>query len=426
MFRIASLQEKVRGFKVELLPALASGLALGLAGLVPGLHYAMVLLAAGPWVLSKFGIANGLLALVASVCAARAMHTLTVVYHPVAADQLASADPAQRLRAAGQGKFATLIMGESLWLSAVVVVAVVGVTTLIQHVLGINIIKSYLRYMGVLVIPAFLLWVGFMLWQAKNTWSTFLVFIASGILGVIALEHPSVRGSAQAMTPLLSGLFGIPILVMSILEKPKNRKEVTIEPVSERKHHDELSKFGLLAGILSVSLPGLGTSSLVSTMQELAKDDAQYLRMASVAESTGELLALALGILTLADRSSDAAVISRIVTAAAQGYELGSQFPWAMLAVLAAASWVSLKLIPYVGIPYRFLMWVIPVKIQSITVAGGMLWVVWSHTGGWGINVVVAGSLIHFGARKLGVPNQAFFACMVIPMCLSILKIHVW
>jgi len=405
--------------------ALVTGVLLGLAGLIPGLHYAMILLSAGPWILTTFGIANGMLAMVASVCMARAMHTLTVVYHPVAADQLASADPAQRLRAAGQGRYATEIMGESLWLGAVVTVTIVGVLILVNHITGIDIIKVYLRYMHVLTVPAFVAWFVYTVFKAKNTWGTILVFVASGILGVIALEHPSVKGSAQAMTPLLSGLFGIPILMSTLIEK-KRHKPVEVEPVSTRKHHDELSRFGLLAGILSVSLPGLGTSSLVSTCQDLAQDDAQYLRMASVAESTGELLALAFGVLMISDRSSDAAVISRVITATTGEYALGSQFPWAMLAVLIAACWVSLKVIPFVGIPYRFLMWVIPSKIQSIAVAVGMLWIVWSHTGGWGINVVVAGSLIHFGARRLGVPNQAFFACMILPMCLSIFNITLW
>jgi len=406
--------------------ALVYGSVLGLAGLIPGLHYAMVLLTAGPWLLEQCGLLMGILALVWAVCVARAMHTLTVVYHPVAADQLASADPAQRLRAAGQGKFATQIMGESLWVSGAVVVVLVGIMTMLSMLLQRNLIKGILQNLGFIAIPAFVAWLGFMVWNAKNKASTLLVFIAAGTLGVIALEHPGVRGSAQTMTPLLSGLFGLPILIGTLIERKRGKKVVLPEPVSERKHPELLTWIGLGFGLLSVALPGLGTSSLVSIGQNVAEDDAQYLRMSSLAESTGELLALTLGILAIADRSSDAAVISRIVTAFTGEYSLTPTFTWAMLATLISATWVGLKLVPILGIPYRFLMYAIPNKAQSIAVAVGMLWIVWSHTGSWGLAVTAAGTMIHFGARQLGVPNQAFFACMVVPMCLSIMEIHVW
>ena len=405
--------------------ALVYGSILGLAGLIPGLHYALVLLAAGPWLLQQCGLLMGLLALVWAVCVARAMHTLTVVYHPVAADQLASADPAQRLRAGGQGKYATRIMGESLWIGGVTVVILVGSMSMLSMIFHKDLIKGLLQNLGFIAIPAFVAWFGFMVWNAGNKGSTLFVFIASGILGVIALEHPSVRGSAQAMTPLLSGLFGLPILLSTLIEK-RGKRVVTVEPVSERAHPEIITWMGMSFGLLSVALPGLGTSSLVSVGQNLTKDDAQYLRMSSLAESIGELIALTLGILMIADRSSDAAVISRIVTAFTGEYSLTPTFTWAMLATLISATWVGLRLVPVLGIPYRFLMYVIPNKVQSIAVAVGMLWVVWSHTGSWGLGITAAGTMIHFGARQLGVPNQAFFACMVIPMCLSMFEIRVW
>lgn len=407
-----------------MITAVVAGTVLGLAGLIPGLHFALVLLSTGPWLLNQCGLMHGILGLVWAVCTARAMRTLTVVYHPVAADQLASADPAQRLRASGQGKYATKIMSESLWIGGVMVTSLVGFMTLASTITQLNLIKGLLQNLGWLTIPAFLVWFGFMVWNAKNKGSTLLVFFASGILGIIALDHPSVRGSAQAMTPLLSGLFGFPILLMSLMER--RQKMVPVERVSEKEHPNELTIFGLLFGFGSVALPGLGTSSLVSIAQDLAKDDAQYLRMSSLAESTGELLALVLGVMLIADRSSDAAVIGRIVTSHSGEYGLSPLFTWAILATLISAIWVGNRLVKLLGIPYRLLMYIIPGKVQSISVAIGMLWIVWSHTGSWGLGITAAGTMIHLGARELGIPNQAFFACMIIPMCLSIFNINIW
>lgn len=409
-----------------MITGMLAGLVLGLAGLVPGLHFAMVLLSAGPWLIHNLGLAEGILAMVTSVGVARSMHTLTVVYHPVAADQIASADPAQRLRARGQGQYATQIMSDSLWVGVTAVVAVVGVS-LIMGIGTTNPLKGYLKAFSLLIIPAIPAWIGFTIYKAKNKWETLVVFTACGILGILALDHPSVRGSSQSMTPLLAGVFGLPILLASILQGSKHPNTKKLEPI--RVNHDTtqlLNWIGMLVGFLSVTLPGLSNSSLVSTLQDHAQDDAQYLRVASVAESVGELFALLLGILALASRSSDAAVISQVVRTTVGDYALGPQFPWIIMITLVGAVWIGLKLTSLLGIPYRVLMNLVPQNIQSLIVALGVVWVVWSHTGSWGLCVMFAGTMIHFGARKLGTPNQAFFACIVVPMCVSMLGINIW
>lgn len=407
-----------------MITGLLAGLVLGLVGLIPGLHFAMVLLSVGPWLIQTLGLAEGILAMVAGVGVARAMHTLTVVYHPVAGDQIASADPAQRLRARGQGKYATEIMSDSLWTGAIIVISIVAIS-LILGIGTTNPLKGYLKAFSILIVPAIPAWIVFTIYKAKNTWSTVLVFVASGILGIIALEHPSVKGSSQSMTPLLAGIFGLPILLSTMMQDES--KPIKLEPIRVNHNgNDLLNWIGASVGLLSVTLPGLGSSSLVSTMQDHAQDDAQYLRIASVAESVGELFALLLGILALASRSSDAAVISQVVRTSVGDYALGPQFPWIIMITLISAIWVGLRLVKLFGIPYRIMMNILPLKTQSILVALGVVWIVWSHTGSWGLSVMLAGTMIHFGARQLGTPNQAFFACIVVPMCISMLGINIW
>ena len=410
--------------------ALLVGAGLGLLALFPGFHFALLVLAAGPWFLAQFGLADGLLGLVTAITVARAMHTLAVVYHPVAADQLASADPAQRLAAAGQDQFATRLLGDGLWLGTAVTVGLVGVATFLSQVYNFPFLKWAIGLLAWAVVPMFVFWFGFTLYKAKNRLSTLVVVLAAGVLGIIALDHPAVRGSAHSMTPLLTGLFGLPVLLLvlgqkahSVLTLGRTRQQRSLE----RDPPGELTLAGLGIGLLSVALPGLGTSSLVTLAQDWAEDDAQYLKMAALAETTAEMLALCLGILGLAQRSSDIAAITKVTSAAGHPeWVLGPVFPYAMLATLLGACGVGLVLVKVLGAPYRWGIKHVPQKLQAIVVAAGMVWVVWSHTGEWGLAIMLVGTLIHLGARQLRVPNQAFFACIVAPLALSMFEITIF
>lgn len=408
---------------MTLMICLAISTGLGALALFPGFHFAMLLMIAGPWLLAQFGVTNGLLGLAWSVVIARNMHCLAVVYHPVAADSIASADPAQKLAARGLGDVATQIMNRNLTYAVVLVGALLGLSSALASLAGMDPIKAALRMLNWLVWPAALIWLILTLRRAKNRWGTLLVLGASGFLGAIALLHPAVKGHSDAMTPLLTGLFGIPVLLMTLFEpggKPAKLARTVILPPKPA-----LTQAGLLMGLFSVVLPGLGSSSLVSMGESLAETDDEYLHMASLAESIGEVLALCLGILGLAQRSSDAAVIQKLVSET-HLFGLGPGFPYWLMALMILAALVGAQLVWVIGPGYRWIVTRIPQKLQALVIGTGMAWVVFTHTGTWGLAIMLVGTLIHLGARQLGTPNQAFFSCLLVPMILGMLAINPW
>lgn len=89
----------------------------------------------------------------------------------------------------------------------------------------------------------------------KKFWS-FVIFLLSGILGIIVLTMPNL---AQPLLPMLSGLFGISMLIVSLIKKVEIPKQHLTE-------HINLSKFdtmrslvaGVAAGSIFAYLPGLG------------------------------------------------------------------------------------------------------------------------------------------------------------------------
>lgn len=404
--------------------AILSGLLLGMIALFPGFHFSMVLLTTGPWILAKFGLTGAILCMTSAACSAKAMHTLAVVYHPVSASNIASADPAQRLAASGQGKYATALMGESLWVSVQFMSIILGILLLVSQMNHVNIIKEITRLGAMLTLPAMAWWVYSVIQSSKEKIGTIVAMAASGILGVFALMSPQVEGSTHSMTPLLTGLFALPVLLGTLMEKHSSRKKIHLEKQEELEIEPGIKVLGLLAGLVSVILPGLGTSSLVSVGQQYAETDADYLTMASFAESTGELLALVLGILSIASRSSDAAIIQQVIEKNCGEYAMNPAFGFLLIGTIVVSCWAGIRLTHVVSFPYRVLMNLIPVKLQALIVAITMIGLVWHHTEWWGLGILLAGTLIHLGAKKLYTSNQVFFACMVVPMVLSMLRIN--
>ena len=408
---------------VDMLPALGAGVVLGSIALFPGFHFAMVLMVCGPWILSQFSLASAILCMASAVSIAKCMHTLAVVYHPVSADNIASADPAQRLAAAGQGRYATALLGDALWGSVQAASLILGFTLILGMVFKTNIVKDLTKVGINLAIPAILVWGVLLFIHSKNKLGTFIAFSASGALGVIALMHPGVEGSSHAMTPLLTGLFAFPVLLATLFEK-RSRRKINLEKQPEVEVHGLLKIFGFVVGLISVVLPGLGTSSLVSIGQDLTESDAEYLTMAAFAESTGEVLALVLGIMSIASRSSDAAIIQQVIEKHSGEFALNPAFAFLLLGTLVVSCWIGLKLVKVVSFPYRIMLNLIPVKLQALIVAFAMIGLVWHHTSVWGMGIMIAGTLIHLGAKGLGASNQVFFACMTVPMVLGMIQVN--
>ena len=105
----------------------------------------------------------------------------------------------------------------------------------------------------------------------KKFWA-FFVFMAAGILGILTLTMPNLH---QPLFPLLSGLFGVSMLVVSLFQKteiPKQRITDTIE-ISKSENVRALGA-GVFSGSFVSFFPGLGPaqaailgSSLIGKIQ---------------------------------------------------------------------------------------------------------------------------------------------------------------
>lgn len=102
-------------------------------------------------------------------------------------------------------------------------------------------------------------------------------FILTGIIGLIVLNN----FGEFSLFPLLTGLFGLPLLLMSIFQKTKLPEKFTWdEEKIEKKKLFSCIGIGSLAGIIAGLLPGIGsTQSTILTQQTFRKerDDREFL-----------------------------------------------------------------------------------------------------------------------------------------------------
>ena len=91
----------------------------------------------------------------------------------------------------------------------------------------------------------------------KRVWAT-IIFLLAGTLGLITLNHLSIK---QPLFPLLSGLFGMSTLLLSLFNKKRIPKQTLCEklPLVSRKHLLAYWKAGVSSLIVSI-LPAIGAA----------------------------------------------------------------------------------------------------------------------------------------------------------------------
>jgi len=115
-----------------------------------------------------------------------------------------------------------------------------------------NEIKPYIGFILIAVVV-------YMIFIEKGTekkfWS-FLVFLVSGILGIITLTMPNLK---QPLFPLLSGLFGLSMLILSLWQKVEIPKQRITENITFSKFEKAKSIFaGTFSGSIVSLFPGMG------------------------------------------------------------------------------------------------------------------------------------------------------------------------
>lgn len=226
-----------------------------ITGLIPGLHInlvSVILLTLSPFLLGYTGV----LSLVALIIAMSITHTFTDF---IAATYLGAPDadtalavlPAHQLLLEGKGFEAIRLTVAGSLLCLLFVISIIPFL-----IIAVPLIFTTLQpFIGFLLLAISV----FMLlrepsWRKKG-WATF-VFLSAGILGIVTFTLPNLE---EPLFPLLSGMFGISMLLTSLSQQTKIPKQrITEQVLVSNKDAVKAVSSGVFSGSLVSIFPGLG------------------------------------------------------------------------------------------------------------------------------------------------------------------------
>ncbi|MBQ3718019.1 MAG: tripartite tricarboxylate transporter permease [Methanomicrobium sp.] len=257
------------------------GIILGMiSGLIPGIHSntaAGLILSAGTGIFAVYGDTGLAVCMVAVLIVHTFLDIVPGTFFGVPdADTALSVLPAHRLCLLGHGE-------EAVRLSAIgsAYGTVFGLAILSVFLLVLPAVQDMIDWWSgiILIIVAGVL----IVWSESPEWS-FAVFCLSGILGVFAFEYSWLcvplteaisPSSASVLMPLLTGLFGISVLIFS---KKGSMPTQTFDGLHiERRSILKCGLIGTFAGSVVGWLPGLSNASANAVIASFVRfEEPQY------------------------------------------------------------------------------------------------------------------------------------------------------
>jgi len=235
-----------------------------------------------------------------------------------------------------------------------------------------------------------------------------VVFLA-GIIGLMINSLPINRN--LVLFPVLSGLFGIPILILQLKSKSnKIPKQQFSEEGIEIKNTIKPSLSGTLCGILSGFLPGIGSSEIAG-LATVDKDRKSFLVILG-ALAVVNILVSFLAILLIGNPRSGAAVmLEQLVQIQSHHLSL------IILSALVAAAFSALFIITFAPRALSIIEKT-NYKIVSIIIISFILFMVFVLTGIIGIALIAICSCPGVFVNLSGVKRGLLMSILIIPTIL--------
>jgi len=253
---------------IEIFIAIIIGCLAGvLTGLTPGLHInlvALILFSISPFLLGYTNV----IAVASFIIAMSITHTfsdfISATYLGAPSDDTALAVlPAHRLLLEGMGHEAIRLTVIGSLLCLIIVILLSPLLIII-----VPLIFKYLKnYIGWILLAV----VVFMVLREENLNKKFWAFVVvalSGILGLVVFNVPNLK---DPLLPMLSGLFGVSVLFLSLTQKTSLPIQRTTEMVKVKtKNMLKALGSGVFSGSLVSIFPGLGPAQAAVVAGQIA------------------------------------------------------------------------------------------------------------------------------------------------------------
>ena len=252
----------------------------------------------------------------------------------------------------------------------------------------------------------------FMILKDKKRVMNFFIFMLSGVLGLIVLNMPNLK---DPLFPLLSGLFGTSMLIISLSEKVSIPKQSFDETLDLKK--TDIAKAvsgGTFAGILTGFLPGLGPAQGAVLASQLDRKMSDYGFMILVGGLNTVNFIFSFVTLYTIEKSRNGAVV--VISKLLEDYTIIVLviFLCASLIAGAAATFLTLKL-------SRVFAKLVSKINYSWLAASVLLFVtllVFYFTGWLGLLVLTTSTAVGLIPGLTGVARNHQMGCLILPVIL--------
>src|SRR3989338_2142220 len=266
--------------------SILTGILFGIiTGLTPGIHINLI---AAIIITSSYEILKILdpITIVITITSMTITHTILDIIPSTLlgipnAENLTMLLPAHKLTIEGNAKTAINygLLGSALGI--IITIAFFPLTIIIIPIIY-NKIKEYIGYILIIILSYVIL-------KSKNKLISLAFFLITGIVGIISFNIKTID---QPLLPMLSGLFGLSALILSIKNKIiiPEQKEANLE-VSKK----DIIKYSItttLSSTLTNFLPGLTSSytALISNKISKVKNQEHYIILSNAANSSAIII----------------------------------------------------------------------------------------------------------------------------------------
>ncbi len=388
----------------EILAALVLGILLGaVCGLIPGVHtntVTAIMLSLSPLLLQYFSPLILAATIAAMGVCQESLNCIPSTFLGVPdSDTALSVLPAHEMLLKGKGQDAVLINTAGSLLSLIVALALVVPFIYLAKVIY-PLIKPYIGHL-ILLASLFLIIKG-----KQKLWTT-LIFVLSGVLGLVTLEMYSVQ---EPLLPLFSGLFGVSMLLLSM----NNKIKVPVQQPGTLKIRLRNLKEVFLSGFtgwICAFMPGLGPSQAAALTSQFAKFDRKGFIFLLGGLSTSNFVISFVTLYSIQKARNGAVVgISKLIQALST-IDLAT-----LLSVCLVAGGIAALITPFICRRFSSLISRLNYQTICIAVIIFILILVLFMSGFLGLLILVTATALGIVTNIKGIRKSSMMGCLLVPV----------
>jgi putative membrane protein len=311
--------------------------------------------------------------------------------------------PGHRMLLKGEGHNAIKLTVIGSFFSLIICIALIP---LLIRLVGFiyPIIKNIIGYLLIVIM-------GFMILKEKEKLKSFFMFTIAGTLGLIVLNFPNL---SDPLFPLLSGLFGFSILLVSLKDNTKIPKQIDKKLKINKKDITKAVTGATSVGFLASFLPGFGSSQAAIIAVQFLKKMSENGFLVLIGGINTVNMTLSLVTLYSINKARNGAVIvvSKLIG------ELTGNILLLYIAVALITGSIAVFLTLRISKIFSKIIIKVNYKVLVIGILSFITLLTFYFSGWIGLLVLATSTSIGLIASLYGIGKNHLMGCLIIPVIL--------